>query len=76
MWPLSPGRLSETKHSSVRGICAASALHIRYNLPGVVNRCLIGDCSDEARDISILTFPLVEARRYEHDGCANGIHCR
>jgi hypothetical protein len=24
----------------------------------------------------ILTFLLIEARRYEHAGCANRIHCR
>jgi hypothetical protein len=29
----------------------------------------------EARDILILTFLLIEARRYEHAGCANRIHC-
>jgi hypothetical protein len=31
---------------------------------------------NEARDILILTFLLIEARRYEHAGCANRIHCR
>jgi len=36
--------------------CTASALHIRYNLPGIVNRCLIRDDSDEGLDILIFDF--------------------
>ena len=31
---------------------------------------------NEARDILILTFLVIEARRYEHAGGANRIHCR
>jgi hypothetical protein len=49
---------------------------IRYNRFGVVNRRLIGDDRMKARDILVLTFLLIEARRYEHAGCANRIHCR
>ncbi len=49
---------------------------IRYNRFGVVNRRLIGDDRMKARDILVLTSLLIEARRYEHAGCANRIHCR
>jgi hypothetical protein len=41
---------------SIANFCAAAALHIRYNLPGVVNRCLMRDDSDEGLNILILIF--------------------
>ena len=55
---------------------AASVLHhpiqsIRRCQPALDRRR-----QNEALDISILTFLLIEARRYEHAGCANRIHCR
>jgi hypothetical protein len=46
---------------------------IRYNLSGIVNRRLIGD--DRTRLRFNFIFLLIEARRYEHAGCANCIHC-
>ena len=57
-------------------IRAASELHhpiqsIRRCQPALDRRR-----QNEARDILILTFLLIEARRYEHAGCANRIHCR
>ena len=54
---------------------AASAFIIRYNLSIVVNRRLIGD-GEGSSHILILILFLIEARRYEHAGCANHIHCR
>jgi hypothetical protein len=57
-------------------LCAASPLHhplqsIRPCQPALDRRR-----QNEARDILILTFHLIEARRYEYTGCANRIHCR
>ncbi len=57
-------------------LCAASALHhpvqsIRRCQPGLDRRR-----QNQARDFLFLTFLLIEARRYEHAGCANRIHCR
>jgi hypothetical protein len=49
---------------------------IRYNLSGVVNRRMIGDDKMTLATFLILTFLVVEARRYEHAGCASCIHCR
>jgi hypothetical protein len=56
--------------------CAPSVLHhplqsIRRCQPALDRRR-----QNEACDILILTFLLIEARRYEHAGCANRIHCR
>jgi len=49
---------------------------IRYNLSGVFNRRLTGDAGMKLATIVMLTFLLSGARRYEHAGCANRIHCR
>jgi hypothetical protein len=48
---------------------------IRYNLSGVA-ACAGRQRQNEARDILILTFLLIQERRYEHAGCAHRIHCR
>jgi len=43
---------------------------IRYNLSGVVNRRMIGDDKMTLATFLILTFLVVEPRRYEHAGCS------
>jgi len=56
--------------------CAASALHNPIQSIGCFQPALDRRLRNEARNILIVTFLVIEARRYEHAGCANRIHCR
>ena len=55
---------------------AASALHNPIQSIGCFQPALDRRLRNEARNILIVTFLVIEARRYEHAGCANRIHCR
>jgi hypothetical protein len=75
-----PGeRQRKPSSSSTPCVEAFHGLHIASSdtiYPALSNRRFIGYDENEARDTLILTFLLTEARRYEHAGCANRIHCR
>ena len=60
---------------SIPRLWAARYCVIRYNLSGVVNRPMIGDELPQLATF-VFTFLLIKARRYEHAGWANRIHCR
>jgi hypothetical protein len=57
---------------ALRGVRAASFDTIYQALSTGADR----RGQNEVRDNFILTFLLIEARRYEHARCANRIHCR
>jgi hypothetical protein len=67
-----PSSSSTLNPGALRGFRIASSDTIYPALSTGVDRRR----RNEARGILILTFLLIEARRYEHTGCANRIHCR